>query len=46
MMNEESGVLKLVFEMPNLDGASEVGVTLHRKGSTDARKSAIATIAR
>ncbi|MGZ7080519.1 MAG: hypothetical protein ACXVJT_13995, partial [Thermoanaerobaculia bacterium] len=46
MMNGESGVMKLVFEMPKLEGASEVGVTLHKKGSADERKSAIATIAR
>jgi VWFA-related protein len=46
IMNGESGVLKLVFEMPKLDGATEVDVTLHKKGSADARKSAIAMIAR
>ncbi|MGZ7079475.1 MAG: VWA domain-containing protein, partial [Thermoanaerobaculia bacterium] len=33
MMNGDSGVMKLVFEMPKLEGASEVGVTLHKKGS-------------
>ena len=46
LMNGQTGILKLVFDMPRLDGASQIDVTLHKKGSSDARKSAIATIGR
>jgi VWFA-related protein len=46
LMNGETGILKLVFDMPRLDGVSQIDVTLHKKGSSDARKSAIALIAR
>ena len=43
-LNGETGVLKLVFDVARLDGASQVDVTLRKKGSSDERKSAIARI--
>jgi hypothetical protein len=46
LMNGESGVMKLVFDLPRLEGASQIDVTLRKKGSSDERKSAIALIVR
>jgi len=46
MMNGDTGVLKLVFDVAKLDGASQVDVTVRKKGSTDSRRTAIARIAR
>jgi VWFA-related protein len=44
MMSGDTGVLKLVFDVPKLDGASQVDVTIRKNGSTDARKTAITRI--
>jgi VWFA-related protein len=46
MMTGDTGVLKLVFDVPKLGDASQVDVTVRKKGSTDSRKTAIARIER
>jgi VWFA-related protein len=46
MMSGDTGVLKLVFDVPKLDGVSQVDVIVRKKGSTDLRKTAIARIER
>jgi VWFA-related protein len=46
MMNGDTGVLKLVFDVAKLEGASQVDVTVRKKGSTDSRKTAITRIER
>ena len=43
-MNGETGVLKLVFDVPKLEGASQIDFTLRKKGSSDERKTMIARI--